>query len=516
MSYINTTGKSKDINNIVDKLNSFSMKQGIKSLITNEKIRFLDNMKKIASSKIEDIKNFDNYHMSLKKEGSNSDFDSFDLNNSESKIYMNKHTKFGNLVNSNNVLNNMKVSAENLYLKENNKMKSENNLSVKSQVEINKKTEINYFNPDKFDEIIYSSNDDLNNYSYNRKLSFILPFNKEDDSCSIKIIDKVFYKINKNTKVIEHLILNNNFEYLDFKGVYSESKDVEINFFSYNKKLHIVSVFLSDEILGPNIVKSDSSNGVNENREFNQYFDEYSSAEKNEDILIPLVLRFEYNAIGLIKLDHYNYSLNLENNQTNNNNSSDLQLNNRDSQKLSEYKLIKDLKKIKNTLKSSNSENRDELINTNYKPIVENDLINFFSWKVINQNIMVKDQTLDINIYLPNPIFENDLKFIQFDPNEFSIYKNINIENDENYKDFSEYLKQGQEKEFINKSYTLSKCSKTLSQSEVFAFKVSFNKYYSFCKFIEYSYIYIVFGVLLILAITGILYLIIAAFLSSR
>jgi hypothetical protein len=71
--------------------------------------------------------------------------------------------------------------------------------------------------------------------------------------CSIFINDTVTYENLNNVNFIEHMILHNNAENIDPKGVYSDN--MVINFFAFNKKLNIFSVYFDNK----NIQKTDNS-----------------------------------------------------------------------------------------------------------------------------------------------------------------------------------------------------------------------------------------------------------------
>lgn len=46
-----------------------------------------------------------------------------------------------------------------------------------------------------------------------------------------------------NTDTMEHMVLNNNVEFIDPKGVFSNNEKIDINLFVYNKKLNMFTVF---------------------------------------------------------------------------------------------------------------------------------------------------------------------------------------------------------------------------------------------------------------------------------
>lgn len=77
--------------------------------------------------------------------------------------------------------------------------------------------------------------------STHRLLKFYISHASE---CSIFVNDTVTYNNINNVNFVEHMILHNNAENIDPKGVYSD--DVKINFFAFNKKLNIFSVYFDN------------------------------------------------------------------------------------------------------------------------------------------------------------------------------------------------------------------------------------------------------------------------------
>jgi hypothetical protein len=74
--------------------------------------------------------------------------------------------------------------------------------------------------------------------SSNRVIKFYVSLKQE---CSLFINDTVYYENLNNVNFVEHMILHNNAEAIDPKGVYSD--DININFFLFNRKLNIFSVY---------------------------------------------------------------------------------------------------------------------------------------------------------------------------------------------------------------------------------------------------------------------------------
>jgi hypothetical protein len=110
---------------------------------------------------------------------------------------------------------------------------------------------LNEISKSKQDEIFRSIAGDY--VSSNRVIKFYISHASE---CSIFVNDTVMYKNINNVNFVEHMILHNNAENIDPKGVYSE--DVNINFFAFNKKLNIFSVYFEDR-KNANILKTTNS-----------------------------------------------------------------------------------------------------------------------------------------------------------------------------------------------------------------------------------------------------------------
>jgi hypothetical protein len=105
--------------------------------------------------------------------------------------------------------------------------------------------------------------------STNRVLKFYISHTQE---CSLFINDTVSYENFNNVNFVEHMILHNNAEVIDAKGVYSD--DVNINFFLFNKKLNIFSV----------------------------YFEPFKSKlTSNSDQIKNFTIEYDYDAINIIK-----------------------------------------------------------------------------------------------------------------------------------------------------------------------------------------------------------------------
>ena len=63
--------------------------------------------------------------------------------------------------------------------------------------------------------------------------------------CTVFVNDTVKYKQFSQINFLEHMILHNNAESIEHKGVYSE--DIDINYFTFNKKLNTFSLYFENK-----------------------------------------------------------------------------------------------------------------------------------------------------------------------------------------------------------------------------------------------------------------------------
>lgn len=104
-------------------------------------------------------------------------------------------------------------------------------------------------------------------HAKNRVVKFYITLTQE---CNVLVNDTVEYEqFTKNINVIEHLVLHNNVDFIDPKGVFSD--DVNISFFAYNKKINMFSVYYDNpkeksnytfeyDYLAVNLIKSFNNN----------------------------------------------------------------------------------------------------------------------------------------------------------------------------------------------------------------------------------------------------------------
>jgi hypothetical protein len=74
-------------------------------------------------------------------------------------------------------------------------------------------------------------------YSFHRVIRLYISHTQQ---CSVFINDTSFYNTTSSLNFVEHMILHNNAEHIEPRGVYSD--DLVINFFAFNKKMNIFSV----------------------------------------------------------------------------------------------------------------------------------------------------------------------------------------------------------------------------------------------------------------------------------
>jgi len=121
-------------------------------------------------------------------------------------------------------------------------------------------------------------------YSTKRELKFYI---SHDQLCSVFVNDTVHYTTINSVNFIEHMILHNNAESIEPKGVYSE--DININFFAFNRKLNIFSVYFDQ--------KKNSEKSTRKISEIHSSAADSNASGGSNNILIE----FNYNAMNLIK-----------------------------------------------------------------------------------------------------------------------------------------------------------------------------------------------------------------------
>jgi hypothetical protein len=72
----------------------------------------------------------------------------------------------------------------------------------------------------------------------------VIMFYISQEDCNILVNDTIRYEQHEHANIVEHMILHNNAEYIDPKGVFSS--DIEINYFVFNKKINLYSVFFNN------------------------------------------------------------------------------------------------------------------------------------------------------------------------------------------------------------------------------------------------------------------------------
>lgn len=77
--------------------------------------------------------------------------------------------------------------------------------------------------------------------SLSRNISFYI---SKSNECSVRVNDTVSYSLLAQTNLVEHMLLHNNAESIEPRGVYSDN--LQINFFTFNKKLNIFEVYYAN------------------------------------------------------------------------------------------------------------------------------------------------------------------------------------------------------------------------------------------------------------------------------
>ncbi len=282
--------------------------------------------------------------------------------------------------------------------------------------------------------------------STDRKMKFYISKQQE---CSIFINDTVSYQNLNNANFVEHMILHNNAEAIDPKGVYSD--DININFFLFDRKLNIFSVYFD----------ADNNNTVNGNP--TSYPASYQTIKPNN-----FTIEYDYDAINLIKSNFVN--------EKNNSNSNSNYPQNSDSST--------SMTSMGNTYNNYNNNNYDENESDNY---------NSFIWKILNQNFLKNKENITIEIY-----FDLDKEF-QHEDVEFSLnFTKSLVDTDEKNKNIVKYEWKG-----------------TIDPQEVVILQVKFPMYFDHCRNLSINFVMIFVGSVFIIFLIGILYIILSTVFSE-
>lgn len=79
-------------------------------------------------------------------------------------------------------------------------------------------------------------------YSSIRNISLYI---SKENECTILVNDTITYNAITPSTFVEHMLLHNNADSIDPKGVYSE--DIQINFFTFNKKLNVFETYFTNK-----------------------------------------------------------------------------------------------------------------------------------------------------------------------------------------------------------------------------------------------------------------------------
>lgn len=121
--------------------------------------------------------------------------------------------------------------------------------------------------------------------SLSRNISFYI---SKSNECSVRVNDTVTYNLLTQTNLVEHMLLHNNAESIEPRGVYSDN--LQINFFTFNKKLNIFEAYYANpknntkyainyEYDANNLIKrnivvnqtNDTNNNLNETKSYNSF-----------------------------------------------------------------------------------------------------------------------------------------------------------------------------------------------------------------------------------------------------
>ena len=271
-------------------------------------------------------------------------------------------------------------------------------------------------------------------------------FISEKAGCSVFVNDTVHFVGNSDVSYIEHLILHNNADRIDPKGVYSN--DVDINFFAFNRKLNTFSVYYDkkDDEEEERMTQIQQTNNSNSTKK------EAKAKESQEN---KFFIEFDYDAIGLIK---------------------------------SKKNKLTEEGKYNNADKNASS----------------NPYLNSFIWKILNQNNN-RNTDLKIEVYfdISNPSLERDIVFNL--PFTKSV---IHTKKEDDSSKLSK--NNTGESHVSNKGRNILKYEwiGTLSSQEVLVFSVKFPQVLTQCEFITVNFFLAGIGSFFLIFIIGMLYII--------
>jgi hypothetical protein len=307
-----------------------------------------------------------------------------------------------------------------------------------------------YINPTT-DDVIHNKHDEVyrvftSDYiSSNRVIKFYISHTHE---CSIFINDTVFYESFSNGNFIEHMILHNNAESIDPKGVYSD--DVNIKFFTFNRKMNIFQVYFDPRKKNTNTNTNLLKSNKNPDNKFN--------------------IEFDYDAINVIK-SHF--------------------IRDSDAMLLPSDQLTETYNLNNSSNSSSSPPTPSHKLNNNYNSHNGNTYSyvanhNSFLWKILNQNFLKTKEAITIQIYF-------DLgKEFQHEDVEFSLNFTKAIIDDDK-RNIVKYEWKG-----------------VIDPQEVLVLQAKFPLYFEHCGTLNINLVMIFIGAVFIIFLIGMLYIILS------
>lgn len=222
--------------------------------------------------------------------------------------------------------------------------------------------------------------------SVERNIKFYIEKSQE---CSVYINDFVRYEKLSNINFVEHMVLHNNGESVEPKGVFS--KDVDINFYAFNKKLNIFSVYFENpkdntnftiefDYVGKNLLKSviepvKKKRIISNRMKKTQFFEHPTKDTPTTPPTIHPPIKNSYNNSNHVPLN--------KSNNSHHNNQQDF-----------------------NNITNHNTVE-------NFNPVVHHH--NWFIWKLLNQNFMKMGEKVKIEVYFQlGKEFENSTVLFSF------------------------------------------------------------------------------------------------------
>ena len=342
------------------------------------------------------------------------------------------------------------------------------------------------------DELKFSNGDYVSN---TRIIKFYITTIGE---CNIFVNDTVKYIQNEGSNLVEHMILHNNANSIEPKGVYSN--EVTINFFAFNKKLNIFSVYYDNKFKRLSEIKDKKIK--------NQISD----------------FKTELLQISEKKLDNYKNTFLKSNSNINekiNNKTSDLVNSKNDEISVSYFSIEYDyeaanLIKSKYTtheLENTNSDIlRNKKIKQNGNDSDSNSFKNNFIWKILNQNQIKISEEVKIEIYfdVKTEKIENEI-YMNLPFTKSVFYMDLKNETNTNNTFSRNNFRNETEKKKILKY----EWNGIIEPQEVLILNVEFPQIFN-CEIISVNYFVAFVGSLFIIFLIGMTYILISNLLCEN